>query len=288
MRKDEYIREHFQVAGEGISDNSLKEQSRIKLTLGIIPCNWDSILDVGCGDGRVSRGLVMSGKFVVGIDWSNSSVKKFAGHAVVCDIREDWPIKKCFDGAICTEVVEHLCAKDVARILTNMRRFARKGFVVTVPANEKLQILTTRCLKCKKDFHLYGHVNSFSNFDDVDTLIGQKSKQRLFIKSQTFSLFRLGSYKSKGYIPSVFIDRLRRLVNYYPYIDNSICPHCGMRLPEPSKLNSWKKAYLRLLKFIELVTSDFRRERGWFCCLYENSASSFSTDMTTHYPNAYS
>ena len=81
---------------------SSNEDRRIQETLKLIPGNWKSIIDVGCGDGRVSRSLLSKGLNVIGMDWSESSLRKFEGRKVVADIRKSWPFRANIDGVICS------------------------------------------------------------------------------------------------------------------------------------------------------------------------------------------
>jgi 2-polyprenyl-3-methyl-5-hydroxy-6-metoxy-1,4-benzoquinol methylase len=62
--------------GERPDDANLR---RIERTLGLIPTGVRSILDVGCGDGRVSNRLVANGREVVGLDISEVALGGSAG-----------------------------------------------------------------------------------------------------------------------------------------------------------------------------------------------------------------
>ena len=59
-------------------DFSHKEISRISETLGMIPSDVISILEVGCGDGRIINSI--SHKYrVVGTDIDKERIKSFRG-----------------------------------------------------------------------------------------------------------------------------------------------------------------------------------------------------------------
>lgn len=69
-----------------------------------------------------------------------------------------------FDVVIMTEVLEHLDKDVLKTTLSEIRRVLKPGgrFIGTVPANEILSDSEVICPHCRKIFHRWGHVQSFS------------------------------------------------------------------------------------------------------------------------------
>jgi SAM-dependent methyltransferase len=250
-----YIRDYYYLHGSHDQIIDQKEQKRIEYTLNLVPASWRSVIDVGCGDGRVSRSLSRRGPEIVGIDWSETSLRHFRGRKVVADITKPWPLNRTFEGAICAEVLEHLPVAEAHKVLENIKRFTRQGFIISVPARECLQILHVQCPFCKKDYHLWGHIQSFSHFEDVDALVGQKAEERVFVSHNGLHL-------------SPTIDYYRRLLGYRPYTKSSLCPHCGLQPPEPGRPAFLQLVFLHVLAKLEKLTNPLRQGRGWFVCKY--------------------
>jgi SAM-dependent methyltransferase len=255
--KDNYLKKYYELHGLNVSNiSSYNEDRRILETLKLVPSNWESVIDVGCGDGRVSQSLLVDGVEVIGIDWSESSLRNFRGKKIVADIKKHLPLLKRVDGAICAEVLEHLSITDARKVLANLRQNVEKGFVISVPAREQLSTHTVDCQNCGRSYHLWGHLQTFARFDDVDAMVEQESSQRVFVPY-------------RGIHPSLTLDRYRRRLGYYPYSETATCPFCGMRLTEPQRASFIKLLLLWSLSQAERLTNGWRQETGWFICRYD-------------------
>jgi SAM-dependent methyltransferase len=235
-----------------------QEQYRIASTHELIPARWQSILDVGCGDGRLSNPLVERGVQVTGVDWSESRLG-YCNFPTLCgDITKlDLP-DKSFDGAICAEVIEHLQPSKIAPVIAAMKRLTQQGFVITVPAYERLSLRLNVCAQCRKPYHIWGHINAYHSVEDVDKAVGQPSVQRKFIRTAAFE-------------DPIIINQLRRDLGWYPYAEDSVCPYCGLKLAPPPTLTGVKRLLYRGLTAISFATCKvLRRQYGWFACRYSS------------------
>ena len=86
---------------------SPKEVIRIQQTLEMIPSDVASILEVGCGDGRITNSI--SHRYeVVGIDLDKEKIKAFHGPKIIADVAQI-PFKDSqFDLVLAAEILEYL------------------------------------------------------------------------------------------------------------------------------------------------------------------------------------
>lgn len=254
--KDEYLKAHFDLSKrDQCQELSFSEMVRIRETVNMVPANWKRILDVGCGDGRVSRELAKKGFSVMGIDWSRDSIQHFPGMAISCDIRDTWPINERFDGIVCCEVLEHLQVDDARKIIAQIASTAILGFLITVPANENLGSNIVTCPHCGNKYHIWGHMQNFNGFSDVDRMVQLDSSVRKHINPE-------GRKRSDRY------NRWRSVFGSYPYDPSYLCPWCGMTLPPPTP-HMLESLFLKGISLLNRVTVPFQPEGGWYACRYD-------------------
>lgn len=254
---DQHRLQHFELHAAGKLAVSDLEDRRIRETLKMIPADWERIVDVGCGDGRVSKHLLKQGRDVLGVDWSQESLRHFPGRTVVCDIRKKWPVVDEFDGAICCEVLEHFDKAEARKVVDQMFAAGRRGVLITVPANETLSAKMVPCPHCGDGYHVWGHCQSFQDFDEVDAMAGRTSCERTWIPGD-------------GRVDSDVLSAWRKRLGWYPSTESSVCPNCGRppELPNPS--GAIRLAANKALSAAILATGALRPRAGWFACRYAN------------------
>ena len=138
-----------------------KEINRIIETANMMPHDVASVLEVGCGDGRVSK--TIGDKFnLTGIDIDTVRIKLFPGKKIIADISK-LPIKNNqFDLVLSSEVLEHLDDETLLFAIKEILRVANKYILITVPFNETLPSQWVKCSKCGQIFHAWGHVRRFN------------------------------------------------------------------------------------------------------------------------------
>jgi SAM-dependent methyltransferase len=104
-----------------------------------------SYLDVGCGYGkwgfllRRYRGMDYAEELkVAGVDLFQPHIDSLQGTGIYDDLRccsaTELPFEdQSFDSAVCCEVLEHLPRADGPKLLSELKRVCRKGFVVSTP-----------------------------------------------------------------------------------------------------------------------------------------------------------
>lgn len=192
---------------------SPEDAERIKNILKLIPGDVKSILDAGCGDGRIVN--ILADKYkTVGLDISEEALKHVKIEKV-CGSVDDMPFASgSFDLVICCEVLEHLPYGVYQRTIEEIMKVTRKYIIVSVPNNENRKNGTIACPFCKCTFHQNRHIQSFNE-------IRMKS---LF---KGFFLRRLFTCNLEKVYPSFIIKTARQLNIFSNYPWFAICPQCG-------------------------------------------------------------
>ena len=113
------------------------KRERVEGTLRLVP-SVRTVLDLGCGDGMVSSGILAKGMDVTGVDLSRVAIKHFEGKKVVANMA-DLPFPdRSFDLILCAEVLEHLPGATFEEALEEIERGAARYVVISTPNEEYL------------------------------------------------------------------------------------------------------------------------------------------------------
>ena len=207
---------------EGNTDQRL----RARVIASLVDPEVDSILDVGCGNGFVTRRLVAR-HIVVGLDPSEAGLAHFSGASVVAR-GEALPFADgSFDAVVCAEVLEHLPEDVFAKAVSELARVAKTRLVIGVPFRENLLVNMTRCSGCGQRFHLWLHQRSFRSPQDLVRLFPGWSQMALcLVSASSVTPGWLLPYVRKALLGSTATSPLAR------------CPRCGSGQPAPSLLQT--------------------------------------------------
>jgi len=236
---------------------SEKEVTRISETVEMIPQDVDSILEVGCGDGRVSKFIRRNSK-LTGIDIDSIRIKTFSGNRIIADISE-LPIRNCtFDLVLSTEVLEHLNDETFYFATSEISRVAKKYILITVPFEETLSAEWVKCSKCSHIFHAWGHVRRFN----LEIL------KKLFDGAALIKKRFLGPKETR--VPSFCYVIAKKLGNVWGgnHENPPLCPKCGSK-PVKCEGNIFGKIFIRLIWRVNKV-SPFKKPI-WVASLYQKS-----------------
>lgn len=216
------------------------ERQRIVETLALFPESVRSILNVGCGDGRVTR-AVKENYEIVGVDLSATAARLFHGTALLGSI-DALPFRdRSFDLVLATEVLEHLPDRIYAEALKELQRVAGRYLLVTVPNDENLEANLIKCSRCGKIYHAWTHLRRFS-------------QQQLEMLLPSFHLERVVPLGfSVPVMPRWPYRILQTLGDTWGDAPQALCPTCGALSSSPNVGNRfgwlWQRFVWRMYKW---------------------------------------
>ncbi len=171
--------------------------------IAAVPLSSQIILDVGCGNGWLSKELIPKGKKVISMDIStknpinaikNINVENHAG--LVADVYRI-PIKKqSINCIIASEIIEHVTDPKV--FISNLiDLLAPNGkLVISTPYNENIKY--SLCVHCNRPTPHYAHLHSFNERNITNYFPSQdfkwsfkKLNNRFLIKSRIYILLKI-------------------------------------------------------------------------------------------------
>lgn len=151
-------RDHYERVAYGGSGSDA-EEPRLRAILQHVPAAARTVLDAGCGDGRLGNRL--AGRLEVsGCDLAAGGLEHCRFPTVQASLTELPYDDGQFDVVICSEVLEHIPGPDYARACGELQRVARGHLLICVPDRECLEYSRRRCDTCGTVFHDSWHVRS--------------------------------------------------------------------------------------------------------------------------------
>ena len=245
---DEYYDQTF-VKGRKYSND---ETRRIKATINMIPKDVSSLLEVGCGEGRIINPVQNKYEKIFGMDISDEALKHVETSKIKGRI-ENIPFPdNSFDIVLCCEVLEHLPSPIYEKALKEIKRVAKKYVLISVPNDEDIQMGKVRCPNCRSLCHVNGHLRSFN-------------------LSNMKNLFDIGKLLKYEIVPiDVFwfhetVIQVKKWLkkDFFTFEDAGFCPKCGFT--HSSDQNKVKSPY-----FLEKLPFQFptKKSGGWIIALY--------------------
>jgi SAM-dependent methyltransferase len=248
---------------EAIKTTTDVERGRVEFTAAAIPSNCGPILDVGCGDGRLTRELHRKGYRVTGVDFSKVALSRIpvAGIQASCDAI---PVDDLsYDLVLSTEMLEHLDQEMYERTIPEFCRIAKRFILITVPNRERLAEQMAVCA-CGHKFHIWGHKRSYRS----------TSLKRLF---PGFRLVRLEEFGPQIHpYRRILLLLKQRLCQSWGWDEATLCAHCGgsssaaPRLPLAAKICDYVNTKLKVLP--RLAT-----HRAWLLAAYRRQETELSS-----------
>jgi SAM-dependent methyltransferase len=226
---------------------------RIKKTLGLVPENVTTVLDLGCGDGIISNTLVEQGIRTIGIDISNVALQHFRGTGIIGSINALPFPDSYFDLVLCAEVLEHLPPQIYRNALNEIERIAKWYILITTPNEEYLPANYVKCQKCGYTYHMNLHMRSLS----------KKTHLSLFPRFNLIDSIGILSWKHNPFI--VFLKQ--KVFGFYKYKDDLVCPRCHHQGVSPKKQGVVWEFIFRVLRKLDYELPAYTKPR-WIASLY--------------------
>lgn len=207
---------------------------RIPATIAMIPERVRGILDVGCGNGRLSNRL--AGRYeVIGLDISRTALSRAKVRKVVGSSAR-LPLKDgSLDLVLATDLLEHLPPRALRETVGEMARVSRRYILVGTPFKERFQAGYAKCNACGHVFNGVGHLRTF----DCRTL------DRLFPGCQVTRTAFVGG--PRKYYNRVLVWLQQRVGGaYWGAGEKPVCPACGNPDIAPPRRGILQRAVSRL------------------------------------------
>lgn len=239
---------------------SSREEMRINETLSFIPQNCTSILDVGCGDGRITNRLISTYKNICGLDSSKEALKHVLGDKILGNLNSLPFTDKSFNLILCCEVLEHLPSQIYSLALKEIERVAENYIIITVPNTENRKHSSVTCPICRCAFNANRHVRSFSSIK-LKSLFSQFKPQLIkpIILTRTYPNIVYQAY-----------NILRPMLsNSFP--STASCPQCGYSLHTTNQksLTIPSNTFSQRLLFQLKKVAPKKERKSWLVALYE-------------------
>lgn len=138
--------------------------ARISTIRKLIPQDVRSILDAGCGDGKITNELARSSNFTVtGFDMSEEALSYVTTPKFRASIDSIPVPDQSYDLIICTEVLEHLPPAVYKKALQELSRISKKYILIELPYRQQLAFGIERCSSCGTKFHCNHHYRAFND-----------------------------------------------------------------------------------------------------------------------------
>lgn len=204
---DHYIKDaqefdYFEKADE-ITEN---ERTRLnQLIMEKIGSGSNRILDVGCGNGWLSKMVEIEQTQMVSLDISQINVQRalkeqpHQNHfGVVADVFHLPFLENSFDVIVASEIIEHVY--DPKAFVACLLKILKPGgkLIITTPYNEKIPL--SLCVHCNRPTPRHAHLHSF-NESNVKQLVNGEVKNFNVDKSANNHLLKLRIYWMLRAIP---------------------------------------------------------------------------------------
>lgn len=258
MPEPDFHNEHYEQIYSSEMKISAQEETRIKNTIDFIPNEINTLLEVGCGDGRIINRLIGKYKKICGLDISSNALKYVKTPKIQGSLEKLPFPDNSFDIVICCEVLEHLPYPIYNKALKEIERVSKNYILISVPNDEKLDYGMIKCPKCGCSSHIWRHLRSFNN----------ESLKSVF-ENFKIEKTKIHNLSEQFLFPSLVI-KIKSILNNQnqDFPANHICPQCEYT-PKYSaddvNLNNIEHSWIKLLKKIMPT----KKTGGWIIVLYK-------------------
>jgi ubiquinone/menaquinone biosynthesis C-methylase UbiE len=228
-------------------------QQKIAYIREKIPYDVSTILDVGCGNGKITNQLLDKWQ-VTGLDISAAALEHvLTPHVQASATHIPFP-DQSFDLVISSEMLEHLDDETLTQALQEMQRVSKKYLLLSVPNDELLPKNHLFCPQCQTVFHSWQHLQSFDQARFAALL-----SPRFYLKS-----YQVLGEREQRWIPALLHLKQKIGRQWFAPTGISVCPNCGNKdFPNPhsnlltkicngmNRLLAGKKPYWQIGLFVQ-------------------------------------
>ena len=194
------------------------DSERLGIIAGLIPPGTRSILDVGCGNGKVTDYL-QEGFTVTGLDLSATALRQVSSPVVRASAAAIPFADRSFDAIVCTELLEHLPPPAYSQAREEIARVAGHAIILELPNAQQLSHGAERCSRCGTRFHANHHYRSF---------YGHNTYSLPDFRGFALTAIRYSTSPQFRYNP-VLLRLRQRLAGVYMKSPIAYCTICGTR-----------------------------------------------------------
>lgn len=190
------------------------DRARVPKTISMIPADVQDILEVGCGNGRLTNEI--TGPYrVIGLDISETALRSVTARRVVGSA-DALPLKAgAVDLVVCADLLEHLPDQALIGTVSEIKRVTRRYLLVGVPFREPYQYGYAKCDACGRVFNGFRHERRFT----------RATLDRLFQDCTALDTAYVGG--ARKYYNRFLLLIQQRLGNAYWGVGGDVCPACG-------------------------------------------------------------
>ncbi|MGK9046894.1 methyltransferase domain-containing protein [Stutzerimonas chloritidismutans] len=238
------------------------QRNLLRALLDFWPDDVKSVLDVGCGDGKLTRVIAAQKKTAkfVGLDGSSEALSRMPLDSVLGEATELPFADDSFDLVMSTDALEHIPDGEELTAWRELFRVASNCVMVAVPFKEELLDATTRCSDCNSFYHVNWHQRSY----DLPTLENRAAE------GWSMAGAVLSGEPWSGMLPPETAFR-RTVLEEWSGWDLATCPHCGARGAEaaaPSILSRPLSSALGTAIYEVLKSQRFMRSHSEVLVVY--------------------
>ena len=195
----------------------LGQKNLLRALIDFWPPGVSSALDVGCGDGKLTRVLAAeTGIQIIGFDSSAEALSRISLPSIQGDAA-NMPFENAsFDLVFSTDTLEHVPDETHDQVWAELFRVARNQVLVAVPFREELLDATAKCPSCSNTYHVNWHQRSYDFADIYSKTPPGWHVQTTVISGESWP----------DILPTE--TRLRRtILDQWSGWGKAVCPHCG-------------------------------------------------------------
>lgn len=181
------------------------------------PKKVSSVLDVGCGDGKITHALANAFPDVKfhAYDQAQEVLRRLEvpysqGNATSLPFKDS-----SFDLVMSTDLMEHLSDQDEQKAISELFRVSRNWVFITVPYKENLLESTAKCSRCQNLYHINWHQRSY----DLNTIARKRDPDFEFCGA-------ILSGDAKNHRLKEEIKYRRNVIGEWASWEWAQCPHC--------------------------------------------------------------